>query len=283
MMVNDYQAVDLDTIRAGILRMISEKLPLLTSGMSSQATIALIRPPISGRTIKEIDASFDAAIWSLIADGIIVPGTNSTVPNGTPDHGSTHCNLPYFRVTPFGISIATDKGVIDPHNRSEYLKDASERLPNADELILTYLAEANKNFLDHSYLSATVMLGVSAEGMMHWLMKALLRHVTDAQRESYNGTFERYRYRTNKLFEEFAKLLGVHLAEVGDDLRYQVEAYLEQLSTIIRVSRDDVAHGRAARVDRQLVYGNLIGYLSLLRIAGELAEALSNKSPCSLA
>lgn len=269
-------------MRSAIIQMIKEKLPVLNPDFASNITLNLIRPPMTGANSREASNAFDAAIWSLVADGIIVPGTASTVAGGTVNHTpGAHGSFPYFRVTPLGRKIATSEDVIDPLDSSTYLKDAKARLPDGDEVIFAYLAEANKNFIDRSYLSATVMLGVSAEGLMRWLIKALLKHVSESQATSYSNTFEQHRFKTNKLFSEFFKLLRIHLEEVDEDLRFQADAYLEQLSTIIRVNRDDVAHGRATRVERQLVYGNLILYLSLLRVASEISRALEAARPCT--
>jgi hypothetical protein len=180
------EAQDLDSMRSAILSMLKEKLPVLNEDFPNQVTLNLIRPPMTGANTREANNAFDAAIWSLVSDGIIVPGTASTVAAGIVNHSpGAHGSFPYFRVTPLGRKIAKSEEVIDPLDSSKYMKEAKARLPGGDEVIFTYLAEANKNFLDRSYLSATVMLGVSAEGLMHWLMQALLDHVSPADRESY--------------------------------------------------------------------------------------------------
>jgi hypothetical protein len=274
-MNDDCDANDLHSVRAGILALMKEKLgPLTNPSFPNQITLNLIRPAMRGGSVRELDTAFDAAVWSLVADGIIVPGTKSTAPAGGIEFTPTHGAFPYFRVTPLGISICTSGSLADPYDRSQYMQSANDSLPAADEVIFTYLSEANKNFLDRSYLSATVMLGVSAEGLMLWLIKRFLEHVSEARRSRYQEAFSQLRFKTNKLFETFLKLLSNHWEEIDDDLRFQAQAYLDQLITIIRVNRDDVAHGRAARVDQQLVYGNLSVYLSLLRVVREVIDAL---------
>lgn len=65
------------------------------------------------------------------------------------------------------------------------------------------------------------------------------------------------------------------------DLEYQAKAYLDKINSIIRVNRDDVGHARAARVDRQLAYGNLTIYPTLLSLTRELADALGEAQPCA--
>ena len=216
------------------------------------------------------------AIWTLVADGIIVPGLKSTIlPRGQIEYTGHQCSFPYFRLTPLGIEVAQRGDVCSPYDRTRYIRDARNRLPSGDEVIFRYLDEANQTFLDRSYLSSAVMLGVSAESVIKHLENRLVAHVSDAKRQSYRETFERYRMRTSKLVEEVMKLVLLHLEKEGPaDLRYQAGAYLEQISSIIRVHRDDVAHGRVSRVDAQLAYGNLITYLSLLSLTAEIDNAL---------
>lgn len=234
-----------------------------------------IRPNLRGTVAydAEFDVAFYAALWSLVADGIIVPGQ----PRDMYVHsvGVSAVTFPHFTLTPYGNEILSKPQISNPHDSSTYLDDARHRLGPADEVIFTYLGEAIKNFNDRSYLSATVMLGVSAEGLMKWLIKRFLEHLPEAKSVAHKKTFDELGNRTERLFTSFVKSLDSHYTEFNRDLEYQARAYLDQISSIIRVNRDDVGHGRVSRVDNQLVYGNLTVYPTLLSVARELADAFA--------
>lgn len=107
---------------------------------------------------------------------------------------------------------------------------------------------------------------------MKWLIGQYLAHLPPTVAASQKQQLDQLSHRTERLFTQFVKALEPHYRELNPDLAYQAKAYLDQLNSIIRVNRDDVAHGRAARVDRQLAFGNLAIYPTLLSITRELAD-----------
>jgi hypothetical protein len=270
----------LDAMRSAILKRLRAQLSLIARG-GNAVLLKLIKPAIDGGDPRSINTAFMAGVWSLVADGIIIPGESSTHARADDFGNEVFRYFNYFSVTPYGVKVLSQTGVVDPHDRESYLTDARARLGDADEVIFTYLAEASKSFADANYLSATVMLGVSAEGLMKWLIARFLEHLPSPQRERHRETMAKLSNRTEKLFTTFVNDLQSHYEELSPDLKYQAAAYLDQLNSIIRVNRDDVAHGRAARVDRQLAYGNLTLYPTLLTLTRELANALLSAN-CSI-
>lgn len=265
----------IDAVRSGILEQLRTKRGTFRTGNGTH--VNEIRPKLTGEVLyqAEFEVAFYAGLWTLVNDGIIAPGAPAAGYQGgyvSPDRLA----FPIFTLTPFGRAMLHNTEVVDPGDSNRYLDDARARLGIADDVIYTYLAEANKNLRDRSYLSATVMLGVSAELLMKWLIDRFVAHVPASQRGSLELRFSQLRYRTDKLFDAFVNALREHYVEFPRDLQLQTDAYLDLLQTLIRINRDDVGHGRAQRADAQLVHGNLLAYLTLLKLARELADTLAD-------
>lgn len=243
-----------------------------------------VMPTITGAFAygTEGDVLFMAAMWSLVRDGIIVAGhpAGMSINNYTP---SENFSFNKFTVTPFGREYLNDPGIVHPLESQAYMREARKRLGAADEVIYTYLASAQQGFSDRNYLSAIVMLGVSSEMLMKYLIRRFIEHVPSAKRGSFEKTRTDLWSRTDKLFDSFINAIKAHFQPDGlsHDLELQVLAYLDQLQTLIRVNRDDVGHGRPERADAALVSGSLQIYLPLLSIVRELVQELSDH-PCVL-
>jgi hypothetical protein len=241
--------------------------------------ITEVMPVITGTFVYETerDIVFMSAMWSLVRDGIIVPGSPAgmSLNNYT---GSEIFGFQKFTITPFGREYLTNTTVIHPLESAAYMEDARKRLGGADEVVFTYLASARQSFADRNYLSAIVMLGVSSEMLMKWLIARFIEHLPEAKRESFEKTRDRLWARTDKLFDSFITAIKAHFNPDGltRDLELQVNAHLDQLQTLIRVNRDDVGHGRPERADEALVNGSLQIYLPLLSIVRELADELKS-------
>ena len=268
----------LEAIRAEILAHLKANLPALT-GPYAVLTLEQLPNPLSAEMNDPhgLDAMKEAAAWTLVRDGIIIPGRSSNVrASGTVGFDS----FPNFRITPYGRALLKSAEP-DPHDREGYLGDARRRLGKADERIYTYLAAANKNFLDRSELSGLVMLGVSAELLMKWLIGRFIDHLPDHKQADFEKTRSDLWMRTDKLFTTFIGAFATHYSELAPDLQYQADANLDLLQTLIRVNRDDVGHGRPDRADPTMLHGYLLSYLTLLRLARELADAFE-ATPCAV-
>lgn len=267
---------DLDDIRNAIITVMREKRAVIQNG-GNHVTLAVIKPDMSGEHLRTIGSAFMAAVWSLVRDGIIVPGEASTIAQPENFSNDHYRHFPYFTLTPQGAALLA-RSDTDPVDKSAFLTDARQRLGNADERIFTYLSEANDDFLHANYLSAAVMLGVSAELLMKWLIERFIDHVGTKKRPDFEKTRDELRMRTDRLFDTFIKAFAEHYAEFPRELEFQSSANLDLLQTLIRINRDDVGHGRPDRVDRQMIHGYLISYLTLLKVAREMADAFANNS-----
>lgn len=74
-----------------------------------------IRPKLTGATSSpfELDVAFYAALWSLVSDGIIVPGKAAAMHRNY--RGDEDLRFPYFTITPFGREILEKPGASNPY------------------------------------------------------------------------------------------------------------------------------------------------------------------------
>ena len=259
-------------------------LRLLNTSHGSGLSVLQVCPTIRGSVAYEAekDVVFMAAMWSLVRDGIIVPGR----PAGISYYNHTTADVlgfPSFTVTPFGRQVLSSNDVIHPYEANAYMKNARQRLGEADEVIFTYLAESRHSFTDGNQLSASIMLGVSSEMLMKWLLDRFIGHLPAQKQIEYRKTKAQLWKRTDRLFDTFISAIKLHLEPDGfpRDLRFQIDAHLDQVQTLLRVTRDDVGHGRPERADAQIVSASLELYLPLLSIVRELVVNLKSK-PCVL-
>jgi hypothetical protein len=68
------------------------------------------------------------------------------------------------------------------------------------------------------------------------------------------------------------------LDEFPVEFKTRVDQYLDMLAQIIKMSRDDVGHGRPLRIDREIASMNLVSFPVLASIVEELMSQLA--APC---
>ena len=130
---------DLDAVRHAILQLLRAK-PQYWGKNANGVGVDEIRPQISGSFAydAEIEVVFYSALWSLVRDGIIVPGQpgRGYLVRVT---GDLH-DFKTFTVTPYGRRILANPEVIYPADAAAFIDDARTRLGAADDVIYTYPA-----------------------------------------------------------------------------------------------------------------------------------------------
>ena len=218
------------------------------------------------------NADFYSVLFALVVDGIIVPGSKLAPSHG---EGDSHRYFPYFLVTSYGRKVLDPaQSPVTPHDAESYMAEARRRIPNADDIIITYLVEAVHSFQGRRYLATTVMLGVAGEALMEWLYDAFIAHIPAGKASKFAKDFAQTKLQTERRFTTFRRALDVRRPEFDEDMWYRVSAHLDSLNAVIKVNRDDVAHRRAFRADAQLALGNLTSFPTLLTVANDLAAAL---------
>ena len=240
----------------------------------------LIALPYQGGGPKAaVDALFVSILWDMVAKGIIVPGLSHHVAI----IGNNEQKLwPFFTITPFGVAVLSgDAGTVSPHDSQRYMEEANARIPGADDAIAIYLQEAADAFESRLYLSSAVMLGVSAEALMGWLIKAMRRHLPSDALSRFDKGIQKGERATAAKFSVLLNEIDRHKSELSRELYARVEPNLSVVINLLKTYRDKVAHGRPLNVDAQIADGELRIYLGTLSLAHELATALA--SPCRIA
>ena len=217
-----------------------------------------------------------AAFWQLVQQGIIIPGQqrNGYFQRG----GNTSFNgFPYFEITAYGdevlANLATDA---DPADAADYIHKLQTRAPWLNETVLRYIGESIATFNNQHYLASAVLLGVAAETLLEQLYDVLGTHLAVGASE-YASKLQAKRWASQRL--EYARSrMRPHLIEFPTEFQGRVDQYLDMLAQVIKMSRDDVGHGRPLRVDRELAKMNLIAFPVLAGIIDELIRGLA--APC---
>jgi len=113
-----------------------------------------------------------AIIWELIIEGIYTPGT-----------GMQHPNLPFLRVTEYGLKCF-DAGELTAHDPDDYLRRLKAACSSIDDTTLLYTGEVLDTFRTGKHLAATVMIGVAAENMLMRLVAAVHAALDMPQRQA---------------------------------------------------------------------------------------------------
>ncbi len=242
-----------DDIRQAVFALMREKVLNWKTGEGIRTQE--IRPAINGNFVYEAEreVAFYSVLWGLVRDGVIVPGQPARGYQAQTVVGNLH-DFREFTITPYGRAVLSHRDA-DPFDKNAFVADSRARLGDADERIYTYLAEANDDFLHGNYLSAAVMLGVSAELLMKWLINVFIDHVGSTKRPEFKKIRDELWMRTDKLFDKFTNAFEGHYDELQRDLMFQSSANLDLLQTLIRINRDDVGHGRPDRVDQHMIHG----------------------------
>jgi len=172
----------------------------------------------------------DELIWSLIVQGVLVPGSDDS-----------NRELPFLRLTEYG-KRCTENGELLPHDPDGYLRDFADAAPNADPIVVEYLAEALQCFLRGLNRACAVMLGAASEMAVLVLIDALVMSIRDNSRqaklraevESASSIFRKYR-----IFEREFSPMRVALPR---DLTANLETQLRGVFDLIRNSRNEAGH-----------------------------------------
>src|SRR5262249_14124692 len=101
-------------------------------------------------------------VWDLIIEGVLRPGRY---------HASgAEFNLPFIHLTEFGAKRLDDPST--PFDPDGYLRGLREKVPNADPVILSYIAESIRTFRIDCRLSSTITLGCASEMALLLLIEA---------------------------------------------------------------------------------------------------------------
>lgn len=185
-------------------------------------------------------------IWSLIIQGVLVPGFNDSNPN-----------LPFVRLTEYGRHCVQEQRIL-PHDPDGYLREFREAIPGVDTTISDCVSECLQCYIRGLYRAAAVMLGAASEQAVLLLIESCAQSIGDQpRRERFLTEIER----AQSIFKKFqifqTRLAGVR-ANLPKEMRENLDSLLQGVFDLIRNSRNDAGHpALGGRVSRDDMYSHL--------------------------
>ena len=185
-------------------------------------------------------------IWSLIIQGVLVPGLNDSNPN-----------LPFLRLTEYGRSCVQQQRIL-PHDPDGYLRDFHRAIPQVDATVTDYLSESLQCYIRGLYRAAAVMLGAASEQAVFLLIESCAQAIADVTaKQSFIAEFERAQSIFRK-FQVFQNRLSLVRSQMPRDVRENLDSLLQGVFDLIRNSRNDAGHpALGGHVSRDEMYSHL--------------------------
>jgi len=255
---------------------ISQLGQVLTSVYNRACQEGYLQPRIFGSSPSTTDIPDDVqnwvreVIWSLIIQGIIVPGR----PN---EFGSS--GLPSFTITDWGKQCLA-KGEYLPHDAVRYVEKIKTEIPNIDADVVLYLTESLCAFRSGAYLSSAVMTGVAAEKVLLLLQTAVENALPTAPRKQ-KFSAETGGRPAKKIHDEVWKRVQPVQAQLASSIgKDDICAELAGIFHLIRKTRNDAGHPTGRLVGREDAMGLLSLFPGYAKTAyGTIAWLGSNPLP----
>lgn len=184
-------------------------------------------------------------IHELVTNNILRPGIDRS-----------NCKYPWLGLTEYGKKCIEEENLL-PFDPEGYIKEVKDQIPNIDDVVLTYLSESISTYNRNCLLSSTITLGAASERAMLLLIDAFVDSVQDSEKkERLQRKMEKnlFIYSKYKIFmEEFDKIKKT----LPDDLKKNVETYLEGIFGFIRINRNNTGHPTGMKVKKKVIYSNL--------------------------
>jgi hypothetical protein len=207
-------------------------------------------------------------IWSLIIQGVLVPGLNAANPN-----------FPFIRLTEYGRQCVEENRLL-PHDPDGYLREFYKSVPDSDATVLEYLTESLQCYIHGLHRASAVMLGAASEQAILLLIDGCADSITDAQtKERFKSDVDRASSIFRK-YEIFEKRFSTIKSIVPKPLTNNVDSSLHGVFDLIRNSRNDAGHpASGTEVNRDAIYSRLKLFVPYCeRIYGLIGWFSTNKT-----
>lgn len=169
--------------------------------------------------------------------------------------GSSSQFYPFITITEYGKEALLKEGWL-PYDPAGYVKALQEKIPEIDDITLTYIGEAVATYNRRQLLSATITLGVASENLMLLLIEAYTEWIKDSTRKAnfkkrVEGRFISTQYR------EFKKEFLIDIKDIPKEFQSDWETYLDAIFNFVRLNRNDAGHATGKKFDAKVVYANL--------------------------
>lgn len=203
-------------------------------------------------------------IWSLVIQGIVIPGASTNQPD-----------LPFMQVSEWGKKCL-ELGEYLPHDAGEYISRLRMEIPAVDNGIILYLQESLIAFRSGAYLGSAVVTGVGAERTLFVLRDAVEAAIsTPGLRQKFA---EKTKGKpTKQTFDEIWKKLDpVHDALATGLNKEDVRAELSVTFDLIRKTRNDAGHPTGRRVSREEAHNLLLLFPQYCLVAYDAMQWLAH-------
>jgi hypothetical protein len=211
-------------------------------------------------------------VWDLIVEGVLRPGIG---------RDNTNLDLPHIHVTPFGKEALA--GNITAYDPDGYLKALSAMVPEADSVIITYIAESAETLRRNCLLSSTVTLGCASEQAFLLLLEAYREALNVTDQVTFDKASEKARTIKQK-HVEFMKWYETKLkpslkSAFGSDGITELETALTFVVGYFRTNRNDAGHPSEAKFSRNISSAHLVMFPSYLRVIYDVIAWLDTNKP----
>ncbi len=258
-----------------------------------QRKVQVQAPPQSQYGVRQViryDPNFDQSglshqdrgqinslYWDLVVERVIRVGLGDGVNN----------NPPFFHQTDFyKDSRKKFPGKVNPYDQEGYLRRIAAIAPKVDDVTLEYLTEALETFRVGCLRSTSITLGCAAERVLLNLMESLTAGLTAAQMtseaEKLKATENKPIMQRVKPFNDLmTNKVRPKLRLVDKSLEDDLTLTLDGISHNIRRSRNSAGHPVGIEVDRDVVYSQMMIFITYVQTVQTLVHWLS-KDPCPL-
>jgi len=191
-----------------------------------------------------------SVVWSLVFEGIIMPGRPKALNSG----------WPFLDLTPYGEDIVSNVKP-SPYDQEGYLKELKKNIPDIHDDAVFYTEEALGCFRHGLYVSAMVMIGVVCEHALHILADGMAYWLPPKEANKIERLKENFK--TAELVIELRKRIEPRKPLLKSDLG-DIAFNILGLGENIRKTRNKSGHPTGFKTDRKkiLVYlTNLPTYL----------------------
>lgn len=184
-------------------------------------------------------------VQELITAGYLYPGTSHDFNSG----------YPWLTITEYGQKAFLQEDWL-PYDPDGYVQALRTRVPDIDEVTLSYIGEAITAYHRRHLLSATLTLGVASENLMLLLIEAYTEWMKDPVRKTRFQKATEGRFISTQ-YREFKKELVVDIKSLPKEFQGDWETYLDGIFNFIRLNRNDAGHPTGKQFDAKIVYANL--------------------------
>lgn len=247
--------MDREEIKNKIFEYFKQQLPLM-SDPSHRPHIQmgriydLFREPLQEQDVPqwkqtEIFSVVREIVQELINNGMLYPGSA----------GDANSGYPWLTITEHGKEAFAQEDWL-PYDPEGYVKALKTRVPDIDDITLTYISESIAAYNRRQLLSATLTLGVASENLMLLLIEAYLNWIEDPRRKAEFGrkVGDRFIYTQ---YKEFKQEFINDVKNLPKELQGDWETYLDGVFNFIRLNRNSAGHPTGKKLEAKVVYANL--------------------------